>query len=82
MNTVLASLCNLCDEYGHSNFDTTCELIQEIASLGGGETTTDPACLTKQTRNHETFLKRKFPKLGEALFLLGTLFDTRLRSSE
>ena len=66
MNTILAGLCNLCDEYGHSNFDAMCELIQEIASLGGGETTTiDHACLAKQMRNHQTFLKRKFPKLAE-----------------
>ena len=66
MNTMLAGLCNLCDEYGHSNFDAMCELIQEIASLGGGETTTiDHACLAKHTRNHQTFLKRKFPKLAE-----------------
>ena len=66
MNTMLAGLCNLCDEYGHSNFDAMCELIQEIASLRGGETTTiDHACLAKHTRNHQTFLKRKFPKLAE-----------------
>ena len=66
MNTMLAGLCNLCDEYGHSNFDAMCELIQEIASLGGGETTTiHHACLATQMRNHQTFLKRKFPKLAE-----------------
>ena len=33
-NTMLAGFCNLCDDFGHSNFDEMCKLVHEIANLG------------------------------------------------
>ena len=66
MNTLLAGLCNLCDDFGHTNFDTMCELVHEIANLGGGESNSfDPTSLAKQLRDYQTFLKRKYSKLVE-----------------
>ena len=66
MNTMLAGLCNLCDDFGHTNFDTMCELVHEIANLGGGESNSfDPTSLAKQLRDYQTFLKRKYSKLVE-----------------
>ena len=65
MNTMLAGLGNLRDDYGHTNFHLMCELSHEIANLGGEATNIDPASVATQLRNHQTFLKRKFPKLGE-----------------
>ena len=60
MNTMLAGLCNLCNDFGHSNFDATCTLAQEISSLPG--TNVDHA-VRKDLRDLQTFLRRKFHKL-------------------
>ena len=61
MNTMLAGLCNLCDDFGHSNFDAMCTLAQEISNLPGCNI--DHAAVRKNLREHQTFLKRKFSKL-------------------
>ena len=58
MNTMLAGLCNLCDDYGHTNFDLMCELPHEIANLGGEATNIDPAPVARQLRNHQTLAER------------------------
>ena len=36
MNTMLAGLCNICDDFGYSNFDDLCTFINEICSLCPG----------------------------------------------
>ena len=36
VNTMLAGLCNLCNDFGHSNFDELCELIIEVSSKCSG----------------------------------------------
>ena len=32
MNTMLAGLCNICNDFGHSNFDELCTFIKELCS--------------------------------------------------
>lgn len=65
-NTMLAGLCNLCDDFGHSNFDEMCKLVQEITHLGDGESNSfDPTSLAKELRNYQAFLKTKYSKLVE-----------------
>jgi len=65
-NTMLAGLCNLCDDFGHSNFDEMCKLVHEIANLGDGESNSfDPTSLAKELRNYQPFLKTKYSKLVE-----------------
>ena len=34
-NTMLAGLCNICDEHGHGTFDSMKQLVQEVASKSG-----------------------------------------------
>lgn len=63
MNTMLAGLCNLCDDFGHSNFDALCSIAQDVSSLQGS--TVDHAGVEKIFRGHQTFLKRKFSKSAE-----------------
>lgn len=66
MNTMLAGLCNLCDDYGHSNFDILCELTQEISNMNSGEASTfEAAGIVKQLRIHQRFLKTMLAKLAE-----------------
>ena len=36
MNTMLAGLCNICDDFGHSNFDELCTFIEELCSHSPG----------------------------------------------
>ena len=63
MNSMLAGLCYLCDEFGHSNFDALCTLAREVASLQGS--TLNYASVEKILRGYQTFLKRKFSKSAE-----------------
>ena len=35
-NTMLAGLCNICDDFGHSNFDELCTFIEELCSHSPG----------------------------------------------
>ena len=48
-NTMLAGLCNICDEYGHGNFDSMKELVQEVA---GKTSTIVVSDLIKQLTAH------------------------------
>ena len=61
MNTMLAGLCNLCDDFGHSNFDELCELITEVSSKCTG---LNASTLIKDVRKYQRFLKTTFPKLA------------------
>ena len=63
---MLSGLCNVCDDFGHSNFDNLCELVNEISKVDGREgTIVDCAFTVKHLRQYPTFLKRKFSKLVE-----------------
>ena len=62
MNTMLAGLCNICDDFGYSNFDDLCTFIEELCSHC---CTLNGSILIKDVRRHETFLKTKFSKLAQ-----------------
>ena len=57
MYTMLAGLCNLCDDFGHSNFDELCSLIDEVSSMCPVLKTSS---MIKDVRVYQTFLKTKF----------------------
>ena len=61
--TMLVGLCNLCDDFGHSNLDVMCALAQEIANLTG--CSIDHVSLANKLTEHQTFLKRTFSKSVE-----------------
>ena len=62
MDTMLAGLCNLCDDFGHSNFDELCSFIEEVSSMRPG---LNASSLIKDVRVYQKFLKTKFSKLAQ-----------------
>ena len=60
MNTMLAGFCDLCDDFGHSNFDKLCEPITEVSSKC---TSRNASALIKDVRKYQRFLKTTFHKL-------------------
>ena len=63
MSTMLAGLCNLCDDFGHSNFDAMCSIAHSVSQV---ETTTvDCHCVVKSLRAYQTFLKTMLAKSSE-----------------
>lgn len=62
MNTMLAGLCNICDDFGYSNFDDLYAFIEEVCSHCPG---CNGSTLIKDVRRYETFLKTKFTKLAQ-----------------
>ena len=62
MNTMLAGLCNICDDFGHSNFDELCTFIEELCSQSPG---LNGSALVKDVRPYQTFVKTKFSKLSQ-----------------
>ena len=59
-NSMLAGLCNLCDDYGHSNFDSLLELLDDLNCEDVLDT---PVSQLKQiTRNYQKYLKLQFTK--------------------
>ena len=50
MDTMLAGLCNLCDDFGHSNFDELCPFIEEVSSVYPG---LNVSCLIKDVRVYQ-----------------------------
>jgi len=57
---MLAGLCNLCDEFGHANFDTLCSIFQEVSKH---DMRFDSAMHVKTIRQYQTFLKTQFSKM-------------------
>lgn len=57
---MLAGLCNLCDDFGHSNFDSILALLDDLNCQG--VLNTPLASLIQITREHQTYLKLKFAK--------------------
>ena len=62
MNTMLAGLCNICDDFGHSNFDELCTFIEELCSRSPG---LNGSALVEDVRPYQTFVKTKFSKLSQ-----------------
>ena len=61
MDTMLAGLCNLCDDFGHTNFDELCTFIEEVSSMCP---CLNRSALIKDVRTYQKFLKTKFSKLA------------------
>lgn len=62
MNTMLAGLCNLCDDFGYSNFDELCAFIEEVSASPPG---LNGSALIKEVRTYQEFLKTKYTKLTQ-----------------
>ena len=62
INTMLAGLCNLCDDFGYSNFDELCAIISEVSSSCSD---VNASALSKDVRRYQKFLKTTFPKLAQ-----------------
>ena len=62
MNTMLAGLCNLCDDYGYSNFDELCDLITDVSSESPD---LNASALIKDVRKYQRFLKTTFSKFAQ-----------------
>ena len=56
MDTMLAGLCNICDDCGHTNFDNMETEIEEI----GESTNLDVKGVSQQLRQYQRFLKTKY----------------------
>lgn len=75
-NTMLAGLCNLCEDYGYANFSSLKELIQQVAAdspqyeLSGTE---------KNITTLQRYLKTKFSR-GIFMFIIHVLHTLRLQS--
>ena len=50
MNTMLAGLCNICNDFGHSNFDELCTFIEELCSHSPGH---NGSALVKDVRRYQ-----------------------------
>ena len=60
-DTMLAGLCNLCDDYGHSNYDKMQTLLSNIECSASISLKEEKAKVTK----HQQFLKMQFGKIAE-----------------
>lgn len=61
-NTMLAGLCNICDEFGHGTFDSLKQLVQDVGSKSGTIAASD---VIKQLTVHFRYFKNKFRKEPE-----------------
>ena len=59
-NSMLAGLCNLCDDFGHSNFDNLISLLDDLKNQGVSNISHPQ--LAKDSREYQKFLKMKFSK--------------------
>lgn len=62
MDTMLAGLCNLCDDFGHSNFDDLCALIEDVSTRCSG---LNGSALIRDVRIYQKCLKTRFSKLAQ-----------------
>ena len=60
-DTMLAGLCNLCDDYGHSNYDKMQSLLSDIERSASISLREEKAKVTK----HQQFLTTQFGKIVE-----------------
>ena len=59
---MLAGLCNLCDEYGHGNFDAMKQLVQDVASRCNTIVSAD---VLERLSEHLRYVKNRFRKEAE-----------------
>lgn len=59
-DTMLAGLCNLCDDYGHSNYDNMQTLLNDIECNAAISVKEEKAKVTK----HQQFLNTQFRKIA------------------
>ena len=57
-NTMLAGLCNLCDEYGHKNFEKTLDIINQF-EIASQQSLKD---VKSKTLKYQQYLKTNFSK--------------------
>ncbi|KAJ7371624.1 hypothetical protein OS493_024301 [Desmophyllum pertusum] len=62
MDTMLAGLCNLCDDFGHSKFDDLCALVEDVSTRCSG---LNGSALIKDVRIYQNFLTTRFSKLAQ-----------------
>ena len=67
-NSMLAGLCNLCDDFGHSNFDSLLCLLDDLKNEG--VLADSHPQLVKVCRECQKFLKVKFSKQVQVQCLL------------
>ena len=60
-DTMLAGLCNICDDYGHSNYEKRLSLLSEIELKVGVSLKEEKAKVLK----HQRFMKNQFSKVAE-----------------
>lgn len=59
-DTMLAGLCNICDDYGHSNYDKMLTTLNDIERNAATSLKEEKAMVTK----HQKFLKMQFSKIA------------------
>lgn len=64
MDMMLAGLCNLCDDFGHNNFNELCPFIEEV-HVSSMSPELNVSSLIKDVRIYQKFLKTKFSKLAQ-----------------
>lgn len=72
-NTVLAGLCNICEDYGFSNFAKLRELVQSIATDCPCE---DLSSIIKMISGLQRYLKTKFSNQVFFFFFFSSLTNT------
>ena len=80
MSTMLAVLCNLCDNFGHSNFDAMCSIAHSLSQVE--KITIDCHGVVKSLRAYQTFLKTKLAKSSERHSTCKRDVPETLKSSE
>lgn len=58
-DSMLAGLCNLCDDYGHTNFEALFSLVEKMGDLGLLQ---DASLTSSVVRSYQKFLKIRYKK--------------------
>ena len=61
MNSMLAGLCNLCDDFGHTNFESLLSHLDDLKTEGA-LSDIDHSEFVSMTRRYQKYLKVEFPK--------------------
>lgn len=61
MNSMLAGLCNLCDDFGHSNFESLKLLLDDLKKAGMINAAAHSE-IVSASRQYQKYLKVEFPK--------------------
>ena len=68
---MLVGLCNLCDEFGYSNFEKFASFLANV------ETATDVSMKEMRTNvlQHQHYMKTQFTQQAEAFVLFRTVYE-------